>query len=92
MSDICFDKEENFHEILALLASGGSLYESRIAFCILHGIDDEILRIAEELDQAGIIMIFYVVTDENIDHYIRQSTERRRIIAVSIDAKLEGTL
>lgn len=92
VSDICFDKEENLHEILTLLASGGSLYESRIVFCVLHGIDDEILRIAEELDRAGIIMVFYVVTDENIDDYIRQSTERRRIIAVSMDAKLEGTL
>lgn len=92
VSDICFDKEEDFRETLTVLANQGSLYESRIVFGILHKIDDEILRIAEELDRAGILMIFYVVTDENIDGYIRQSTERRKIIAVSMDAVLEGTL
>ncbi len=92
VSDICFDGEEDFHETLRTLADSGSLHESGIIFCVLHQMDEEILRIAEKFDGTGSRMVFYVVTDENIENYVRQSTERRKVIAVSTDAKLEGTL
>lgn len=92
VADICFDEEEDLSGLLTVLADGGKLYDSRIVFCVLHKIDEKILRITEELDKAGILIVFYVVTDENIDDFVRQSTERCKVIAVSTDAKLEGTL
>ena len=92
VSDIVFDRDEDLCEMLEELADGGNFFDSRIVFCVLHKIDDWIMKIAEELDKAGILTIFYVVTDENIDRYIRLSTERSKVIAIPMDAKLEGTL
>ena len=92
VSDICFDESEDFSRLLSVLTDGGNLYGSRIVFCVLHKIDENILRITEELDKAGVLVVFYVVTDENIENFVRQSTERCKVIAVSSDAKLEGTL
>lgn len=92
VSDIVFGGEEDFGRLLRTLADRGSLHESRIIFCVSHTIDEEQLRRAEELDKAGCILVFYVVTDENIEEYVRQSTERCKVIAVPVAAKLEGTL
>ena len=92
VSDICFDESEDFSRLLSVLTDDGNLYGSRIVFCVLHKIDENILRITEELDKAGVLVVFYVVTDVNIENFVRQSTERCKVIAVSSDAKLEGTL
>lgn len=92
VSDIMFDSDEDFCEMLEELADKGSFYDSRIVFCVLHKIDDWIMKIAQELDRTGILAVFYVVTDENIDRYIRLSTERSKVIAIPVDAELEGML
>ena len=92
VSDIVFDRDEDLCEMLEELADKGSFYDSRIVFCVMHKIDDWIMKIAQELDRAGILTVFYVVTDENIDRYLRLSTERSKVIAIPVDAKLEGTL
>lgn len=92
VSDIMFGRDEDFCEMLEELADKGSFYDSRIVFCVLHKIDDWIMKIAQELDRAGILAVFYVVTDENIDRYIRLSTERSKVIAIPVDAELEGML
>lgn len=92
VSDVVFDQEEDYRELLRQIMGQGLLLESKIVFCVLHHIDEEIMAMTEELDRVGILTITYVVTDENLESYIRQSTERHRVIAIPVDAQLEGML
>lgn len=92
VSDVIFDQDEDFRGVLASLVDRGELFESRIVFCVLQRIDEEVMKITEELDKAGIMTVFYVVADEDLESYIRLSTERSKVIAIPMDAKLEGTL
>lgn len=92
VSDVIFDYDEDFREVLASFVDRGEFLENRIVFCVLQRIDEEIMKITEELDKAGIMTVFYVVTDEDIESYVRLSTERSKVVAVPIDARLEGTL
>ncbi|MCM1123866.1 MAG: DUF58 domain-containing protein [Eubacterium sp.] len=92
VSEIVFDRDEDFCETLEELAAKGSFYDSRIVFCVLHKIDDWVMKIAKELDRAGTLTVFYVVTDENIDRYLKLATGRSKVIAVPLTAKLEGIL
>ena len=61
-------------------------------FCVLHRMDGTLSELAERLERAGSLVVLYLVTDENADDYIRQGSERVRIIGVPLDAVLEGRL
>ena len=54
--------------------------------------DGTLSELAERLERAGSLVVLYLVTDENADDYIRQGSERVRIIGVPLDAVLEGRL
>lgn len=92
VSEVVFDREERFMDVLAQLKERGTLMERRVVFCVLHEIDEQILQITEERGMAGTLTVFYVVTDENVERYTRRSTARCRIIAVPVEAALEGTI
>ena len=63
-----------------------------MVFCVVSGLNENIMGQADRLDKAGILTIFYVVTDENIEDYIKQSNERKKIIVLPVEAGLEGRL
>ena len=70
----------------------GTLFDSKVIICVLHQINEDILKLAEHLDQAGSLVVLYVITDENIEDFSKQSNERLKIMAIPVDAALEGRL
>lgn len=92
VSDIRFDREEDFSQTFPEVLERGLLFESRVVFCVLHRPGNALPELAERLDRAGSLVVLYLITDENIDDYIRQGSERLRIIGVPLDGPLEGRL
>ncbi len=92
VSEIQFDQEENFQQTLLEITESGILFESKVIFCVLHQLNEDILKLAEQLERAGSLVVLYVITDENIEDFSRQSNERLKIMAISVDASLEGSL
>ena len=92
VSEVIFDRDENLGVLLSLLLGQGQLVKSRIVFGVMHQIDETVMRMTEEFDRAGIMTVFYVVTDENMEDYARQSTQRHKIIVVPVSAELDGLL
>lgn len=92
MSQVVFDQQENSKELFGQLVLQRVMSESRAVIAILHELDDCFLRMAEQLVAEGELVVLYVVTDENIDRYVRQSSSRLRIIAVPTEVELEEWL
>ena len=46
----------------------------------------------EQMAETGLLVVLYVVTDEDMTEYLRQSNERRKIVLVPTEADLEGRL
>ena len=92
VADVSFNREESLDDGLAQLAERGAFTENKIVFCVMHHPDDEIFKTAQELNRAGIMTVFYVVTDENMEQYGKWNTERCKIIAISAEAELEGII
>lgn len=91
-SKVIFSEDEDFHATLTTAVDGGLLSESRVIFCVLHEMTTEIMQMTQRLTEAGILVILYVVTDVNIEDYVRQSNDRRKIIALPVEEELEGRL
>ena len=89
---LVFDEEENFQQTLESAMSQGKLAESRLVFCVLHELNADILAAAERLETAGSFVVIYVISDQEQEFYVRQSSQRRKIIAISVDAELEGRM
>ena len=92
MSAVSFEKEENFLQMLQNLYYQASFLKSKLLIGILHHVDEEILCLAEEIAQGGTNVVLYVVTDENLENYMRDNTERKKLIAIPIQAELGGIL
>ena len=92
VSEIQFDQEENLHQTLLEITESGTLFESKVIFCVLHQLNEDVLKLAEQLERTGSLVVLYVITDENIENFSRQSNERLKIMAISVDASLEGSL
>lgn len=92
VSQTGFDQEEDFQKTLLEAMENGGIFGSRTVFCVLHQLNDQILTLADRLEKSGSLIILYLITDENADAYIRQSDERLKIIAIPVDAALEGRL
>lgn len=91
-SAVMFDKHENVETLFEQLMMQGSILKSKMVVCIVHEINGHMITMAEELSSSGIITILYVVTDSNMEDYIRQSGDRMRIVAIPVEAELEGIL
>lgn len=92
VSEIRFDQEENFRKTFVEITESGTLSDCKIIFCVLHRLNEDILNLAERIERSGSLVILYLVTDENAQDYVRQSNERLKIIAIPIDAALEGRI
>lgn len=91
-SSVMFDKDENVQVLLQKLQDSTRLSEARLIIGICHELSDELLYWAKELTAGGSMLLLYAVTEENVEHYVRQSTVRIRIVAISPYEELEGVI
>lgn len=89
---IQFDKAEDTHTILAQAMSTGSFRNNKVVFCILHTWDDSYDSLTEQLISEGVIVVVYLITEENTEGHFGQNSLRRRLIVLPTDAELEGRL
>ena len=92
LDKVRFRETENFTAVMRDLLDKGVLWNNKIVFAVLHRMDDEIMIMVLRLSEAGVIVVVYIVSDENNEEYIKQSNERRKIITIPIDGDLEGIL
>ena len=92
MSEMSFSMEERTKETFAYLLEEGVLWGSKAVFCVLHEISNEIMEGTRRLAESGTIVVIYVITNQNQEEYVRQGSERRKVIVIPIEAELEGIM
>lgn len=92
MSNMSFDEAHEAVKVMERACRGGNLQDAQILICVFHEWNDTLMHMAESLVAKGMIVIAYVVTDDNIEEYERQNTDRKKVIKVSVEADLEGVL
>ena len=88
---ICSEREDVTRMMMELIERG-ILWNSKVLFCVLHELNEEIMRMTAQLSEARLMVVLYVVTEEKYEDYVRQSNERRKIITIPVEAELEGRL
>ena len=91
-SEMIFDKAEEVGETLSEAMTRGEIRNSKVVFVILHRWDESVARMTDELSAGGVIVVAYLVTEEDAQEYIKLSSLRRRIVAIPIEGELEGVL
>lgn len=92
MAKVYFDKDNDTVGFLEMLASRGIFADTKIVIGVVHEIDDEMLERTEALASQGVMVVLYFVTEKDAESLLRQSSERRRIIVVPVEAELEGLI
>lgn len=92
IAHVMFQEQEEAGAGIRKLLHSGTLLGSQCFLGILQELTQEILVAAEELAAYGVCVALYVVTDENLEEYVRHGSERLRIIPISITADLEEVL
>lgn len=92
VSNIAFSKDEHLRNVLEQVIGQGVLWGSNLVFCVLHELNSAILDITERLAASGVVVVIYVITDQDPRDYVKQGTTRRRIVVIPVEASLEGRL
>lgn len=92
LSEVVFDKEENPTAIFDQALQQGELYKSRLVLCVFHEMNAEIIGMAEQLADSGVATVIYVITDQNMEEYLKQCGELTKIVVIPVEAELEGIL
>lgn len=92
VSKMVFDKDENPRNVMEQVTSQGVLWGSNLVFCVLHELNSAILDITERLAASGVVVVIYVITDQDPRDYVKHGTTRRRIVVIPVEASLEGRL
>ncbi len=92
VSMAAFGENGDFPGLVAQVAAKGGLWDSRMAFFVLHELDGCMMEVTQKLAAGGMAVVVYVVTDSDIRECLRQSGGRRRILQVPIEEALEGRL
>ncbi|MBQ8597674.1 MAG: DUF58 domain-containing protein [Lachnospiraceae bacterium] len=87
-----FDGSENGAKAFTELAGQGAFADKKAVIAILHRPDDGLMTAAKQLSESGVSVILYIVTDENIEEYLRQNSSRLQILAVPVHKELEDWL
>ena len=91
-AELVFQEWEDSAERFCQAVEQGVFWGSKLVFGIFHELDNRILAATERLAASGMMVIVYVVTDHLSEEFLRQGSERRRIVVVPIEAALEGVL
>lgn len=89
---IDFAKEEAVEETGRQALTEGVWQDCRILFFVLHMWSDVVWQMAEQIAAGGGIAVLCLVTDGNMDEYLKFGSERKRIVVVPVEAELEGKL
>lgn len=92
VSEVVFAEEESVRETGRQAMATGLGHNSRILFCVLHEWEDAVWEMAEQIAAGGGIAVLLLVTDENVDEYLKYGSVRKRIAAIPVEAELEGRL
>lgn len=92
VSGIDFAKEELVEMTGRKAMTGGVWQDCRILFFVLHVWSDALWEMAEQIAASGGIAVLCLVTDENMDAYLKLSSMRKRVVALPVEAELEGKL
>lgn len=87
-----FDEREDGGRMLIRLTTEGNLWESGAVFAVMQKMDDHVMNAAEALAESGSIVVIYVMTDENMEPYVRRARSRLKIIPVTVDSQPEEWL
>lgn len=91
-SRVVFDDREDVTELLGQLMEQGVLLKSNAFIVIVHEMNDRLMGMLQILSASGLSIMLYIVTDENMEQYIRQGNSRLKILAIPIEAELEELL
>ncbi len=92
VSGIDFAKEESVEMTGRQAMTGGVWQDCRILFFVLHVWSDALWEMAEQIAASGGIAVLCLVTDENMDAYLKLGSMRKRVVALPVEAELEGKL
>ncbi|MDE7259187.1 MAG: DUF58 domain-containing protein, partial [Lachnospiraceae bacterium] len=91
-SEMIFDKEEEVGVTVTEAIIRGGIRNSKVVFVILHRWDESVARMTEELSAGGVIVVVYLVTEEDTQEYMKLNSLRRRIVTIPMEGELEGVL
>lgn len=91
-AQIVFDDTENITELLDLLIESGEPQKSNAFVMVTHEINDRIMGMLQVLSVAGMSIVLYIISDDDMEHYIRQGNSRLKVVALPIEADLERYL
>ncbi|MBQ9134649.1 MAG: DUF58 domain-containing protein [Lachnospiraceae bacterium] len=92
MSNVSFREEEETNALFQVLNGQGAFADAKVLIMVLHELDDAIMQTAEQLSAEGVYVVIYVITDKNMEAYVRESTVRKKIVVIPTEAELEGVL
>lgn len=87
-----FDKAQDTKGRIFQILGRGAALDKHVAFFILQEVDSEILEAARQISENGVIVVFYIITEENREDFRAVSDRNRRIIAITPQDKLEEIL
>lgn len=87
-----FGQEENTINSIRQVLQKGMIANKQVMFLVLQKINYEMLEMLQPIWRNGVIVVFYVVTEENIEEFCMMSNENRRIIAVTPQEEPEAIL
>lgn len=87
-----FDKAQDTKGRIFQILGRGAALDKHVAFFILQEVDSEILEAARQISENGVIVVFYIITEENREEFRAVSDRNRRIIAITPQDKLEEIL
>ena len=92
VSMVDFGKDGDILNLVGQVTAQGELWDSGIAFFVLHELDGRMMEATRKLAAGGMAVVLYVVTDGDITEYVKQGGGRRRIIRIPVEEPLEGRL
>lgn len=87
-----FEKGQDTKGRIRYLLDRGTALDKRVVFFVLQKMDIEILEMTKRISENGVIVVFYVITEEDMEDLRAMGDGNRRIIAVTPQDKLEEVL
>lgn len=92
VAHVMFDEKEDIEVRLRDLMEIGALLDTKLFIGVFHEVSDLSLAMLEELATTGVTVLMYVITDEDMEDYVRRGSERLKVIPLPIEAELEEVL
>ena len=91
-SKVIFGENQDVNALMRQIIEDRLYLGTQTIILVAHEVEEELVNRLQQLSLEGYRVVLYLITDKNVEEYVRRSNSRLKIVVLPVEGDLEELL